>query len=281
MIVNVLKNETKGQRHFSGAAMIASAFGTDVSGRIFGESRVVDTPSSTLYSTYTLLLHPRPGISHRNNCISFVGRDVDTSDLELPAQLALPPRRAEARTRLGLPTPSPTSVRLSVPGAPVYPSRGFPTLPDLTSDGFASIREIYLLRESGKNKFSYMRFLENRFSSGTDFNLASVGTVGRYELQKKFTSDRKRMIVQRCLLKEEKDKPEEDDSDEDAEVGKDAVDGESSEGSFEPDSEDEDKYWPIAVPNYTTFPLYFSVRASTTAFPARDRVVSNGSMKKG
>jgi len=105
---------------------------------------------------------------------------------------------------------------------------------------------IEMLRQSGKNKFCYMRFLENRFSS-CDAQCLSTGTIGRYaieELGKKFTSDRKRMIVHRTrqLMDEvEDEQAEKDDDDEDSDVAENEdSDDESSEGEFQPDSGDED-----------------------------------------
>jgi Chromo (CHRromatin Organisation MOdifier) domain len=107
---------------------------------------------------------------------------------------------------------------------------------------------ILLLRDSGKNQFAFMRFLENRFGVCSN-DLTSVGNMGRYtveELQRKFTTDRQRMLVQRkhhLLLEDVKDeKPPEDDDDES--VRSNHTDDESeedgSEGEFEPDSEDEE-----------------------------------------
>jgi hypothetical protein len=98
---------------------------------------------------------------------------------------------------------------------------------------------INLLRESGKNKYAYMRFLEARFSA-CDCNLSSSGAVGGYayeELHKKFMSDRQRVLVERkirqvddrALSREPKSKVDDDDE---SEAG--------SEGSFEPDSEDDE-----------------------------------------
>lgn len=117
-------------------------------------------------------------------------------------------------------------------------------------DGVSTIGKSFkqvigMLRESGKNKFAYMRFLENRYSS-CDGSLSSAGTIGRYsleELQKKFTSDRQRMVVHRRQKLVETDKIDEgvesqspvkkEDSDEDSEDG--------SAGEFQPDSDDEDE----------------------------------------
>jgi hypothetical protein len=106
---------------------------------------------------------------------------------------------------------------------------------------------ILLLRDSGKNQFACMRFLENRFGVCSN-DLTSVGNMGRYtvnELQRKFSTDRQRMLVQRKhhLLEEVKDeKPPEDDDDESVRSihTDDESDEDASEGEFEPDSEDEE-----------------------------------------
>jgi hypothetical protein len=104
---------------------------------------------------------------------------------------------------------------------------------------------INLLRVSGKNKFAYMRFVEARYSA-CDCNLASSGAVGAYayeELQKKFMTDRQRVIVQRKLRDvddRQLDTPiKNDDDDDESEAG--------SEGSFEPDSEDEELVGTVGV----------------------------------
>lgn len=110
---------------------------------------------------------------------------------------------------------------------------------------------INMLRESGKNKYAYMRFLETRFAV-CEGALASSGAKGRYaheELQKKFITDRQRMVVLRKtrVVEEEPDLPE---NEVDASKKKDNSDDESeagSEGSFEPDSEDEELVGTIAV----------------------------------
>ena len=107
-----------------------------------------------------------------------------------------------------------------------------------------SFKEVIgMLRESGKNKFAYMRFLENKYAV-CENDLASVGTKGKYaieELQKKFTMDRQRLLVQRTLEVEVEEQPVEvteektdrqKDSDDESEDG--------SEGEFEPDSDDEE-----------------------------------------
>ena len=116
-------------------------------------------------------------------------------------------------------------------------------------DGVSTIGKTFkevigMLRESGRNQFAYMRFLEARFS-GCEGELSSVGVKGRYaieELQKKFTSDRQRILLHRKLklhLSGEKDAAK-------GATGDGSDDGESkeseegSEGEFEPESDDED-----------------------------------------
>lgn len=113
-------------------------------------------------------------------------------------------------------------------------------------DGISTINKsfkevISLLRESGKNKFALMRFLESNYTS-CDANLASLGNMGRYcteELREKFSSDRKLLLVNRSqeVSEEEDEKVEEADQ----EAGEDDsdVDSEASEGSFQPDSDEE------------------------------------------
>jgi hypothetical protein len=103
---------------------------------------------------------------------------------------------------------------------------------------------IAMLRESGENKFAYMRFLESRFKA-CDKELLSLGTKGKYtieELQKKFSRDRQRMVVQRAHqlieAEEEEEVVKEDDEDADEEDDDDSDDG--SEAEFQPDSEDEE-----------------------------------------
>ena len=104
---------------------------------------------------------------------------------------------------------------------------------------------IELLKSSGKNKFAFMRFVENRFSN-CDGELASVGVKGRYaleELQRKFSTDRERFLVQRKLqlAEAQEEVPEEEESDGSAEEhdsDEDSVEG--SEGEFQPDSEDDE-----------------------------------------
>lgn len=104
---------------------------------------------------------------------------------------------------------------------------------------------ILLLRKSGKNKFAFMRFLENRYTVCSS-DLTSVGMTGRYaveELHRKFSTDRKRLIVQRRQQVLEDDKKLEEESDGSVgpvESSSDEESDEGSEGSFEPDSDDEE-----------------------------------------
>ena len=105
---------------------------------------------------------------------------------------------------------------------------------------------ILMLRESGKNKFAFMRFLENRYSV-CESDLASVGSKGRYAievLQKKFTSDRQRMVVHRAQHLLEEDQPADEEEEKDDSTAQKDSDEESeddgSEGEFQPDSEDEE-----------------------------------------
>lgn len=102
---------------------------------------------------------------------------------------------------------------------------------------------INILRESGNNKFAFMRFLENRFSI-CDSSLASVGSVGKYaieELQKKFKADRQRMVVHRTQELIEEEEPLDQSEDEEDAPEKDSDDeSEGSEGEFQPDSDIDD-----------------------------------------
>ncbi|KAG7355569.1 SNF2/helicase domain containing protein [Nitzschia inconspicua] len=99
---------------------------------------------------------------------------------------------------------------------------------------------IAMLRDSGKNSFAVMRFLEHRYATVLN-DTCSTGNKGRYtveELKKKFTSDRRQLIVHRIdLLSEDKDATKTEDDDSTA-VGSGEEDN-SSEGSFQPDSDDE------------------------------------------
>jgi len=121
-------------------------------------------------------------------------------------------------------------------------------------DGVSTVNKsfkdvILLLRDSGKNKFAFMRFLENRFSVCSN-DLTSVGNMGRYtveELHRKFTTDRQRMLVQRKqnLIIEDEVKVEKAPKDEDDESVRshnteEESEEDGSEGEFEPDSEDDE-----------------------------------------
>ena len=116
-------------------------------------------------------------------------------------------------------------------------------------DGQSTIKRSFqdvigMLKESGKNKYAFMRFLETRFSV-CDSDLASVGATGRYafeELQKKFSTDRERLLVQRKqqLMNDEEDPVEAaEESDGSAEANSEDESDEDSEGEFEPDSDAE------------------------------------------
>lgn len=119
-------------------------------------------------------------------------------------------------------------------------------------DGHSTVNKsfkevINLLRDSGKNKYAFMRFLENKYAV-CNSDLTSVGATGIYtvdEMMKKFAGDRQRLLAQRKQQSVVEDvqpsKVDEEESDGSA-GGSDNSDDESdegSEGSFEPDSEDE------------------------------------------
>ena len=121
-------------------------------------------------------------------------------------------------------------------------------------DGMSAINKsfkevIAILKESGKNSFAYMRFLEQKYNS-SDGNLTSTGTKGLFaveDLTNKFKTDRRRLIAK---AKQDLDTNDDDleagggsddesakpqsESDSDSEAG-----SKGSEGAFEPDSEDE------------------------------------------
>lgn len=119
---------------------------------------------------------------------------------------------------------------------------------DGTSTIDKSFKEVILmLRESGKNKYAFMRFLENRFAV-CNSALTSVGRMGRYaveELSAKFSTERKRALVQRkqALVDDEEEQEEEvDESDGSvrSQQSSDDSEDEGSEGEFQPDSDDEE-----------------------------------------
>ena len=104
---------------------------------------------------------------------------------------------------------------------------------------------IALLRESAKNRYAYMRFLESRFSV-CESDLSSAGIRGRYmieDLRGRFTTEREKIMLQRL---EEGDcdqnddladaKPTKEKKGDDSEEESD----EGSEGEFEPESDDEE-----------------------------------------
>lgn len=117
-------------------------------------------------------------------------------------------------------------------------------------DGVSTVNKsfkeiIALLRESGKNKYAIMRFLEAKFAT-VENDLVSVGCRGKYtieELKKKFSADRKRVIVQRETLLKDDAEREGDKQDDDPSVAPQGSDDEDagSEGEFQPDSDDEDE----------------------------------------
>jgi hypothetical protein len=103
---------------------------------------------------------------------------------------------------------------------------------------------IAMLRESGKNKYAYMRFLESRFTV-VESDLTSVGVRGRCaieDLRERFSRERQKVMLQRIqegeavpvdgpegkLEVKKGDKNSDDESDE------------GSEGEFEPESDDEE-----------------------------------------
>lgn len=104
---------------------------------------------------------------------------------------------------------------------------------------------IAMLRESGKNRYAYMRFLENRFSV-CESDLASVGIRGRYtieELRDKFSIERQKAVIQR--IEQGGNENTNDSVEASAEIQQkraesDEESDEGSEGEFEPESDDED-----------------------------------------
>ncbi len=116
-------------------------------------------------------------------------------------------------------------------------------------DGISTVNKsfkevINLLRESGKNQFSFMRFLESRYAA-INSDLTSAGSMGRYayeELQKKFSMDRKRVLVQRSDMNiEESLETEEKAEESDASAKPDDSDDESDgSAEFHPDSDEEE-----------------------------------------
>jgi hypothetical protein len=113
-------------------------------------------------------------------------------------------------------------------------------------DGVSTVNKMFkevisMLRDSGKNSFAVMRFLEHRYASALG-DTCSTGSQGRYaveELKKKFISDRRQLIVHRVeLLSEEKEDQKKNDDYSAASANPDEEDN-SSEGSFQLDSDEE------------------------------------------
>jgi hypothetical protein len=113
-------------------------------------------------------------------------------------------------------------------------------------DGVSTVNKLFkevisMLRNSGKNSFAVMRFLEHRYASALG-DTCSTGNQGRYaveELRKKFISDRRQLVVHRVelLLEEGEDHKSNDDY---SEVSANPDEDEnSSEGSFQLDSDDD------------------------------------------
>jgi hypothetical protein len=100
---------------------------------------------------------------------------------------------------------------------------------------------IALLKASGMCSFAYMRFLDYRFASASP--TCSTGNQGRYaieEVKKKFSTDRKRLLVKRSMdALEDGKKGEGADEDDSVAMPNSDEEDNSSEGSFEPDSDDE------------------------------------------
>lgn len=103
---------------------------------------------------------------------------------------------------------------------------------------------INMLKESGKRQFAYMRFLENQYGV-CEPDLVSVGPKGRYTLdalRSKFAADRRRVVTQRIADVIDDEEPEVP-SDDDVSSKEGEEDGDSeagSEGSFEPDSDEDE-----------------------------------------
>merc|ERR1740130_992229 len=97
-----------------------------------------------------------------------------------------------------------------------------------------------MLRESGKNTFAIMRFLENRLT-GVEGDYTSYGNRGRYsivELKKKLSNDRKRLLVHRDMNIFEDDTKE---GKETTKEGSGSDEEADSEGEFQLDSDDDEE----------------------------------------
>jgi hypothetical protein len=154
-------------------------------------------------------------------------------------------------------------------------------------DGVSTVNKTFkqvigLLRESGKNQYAIMRFLESRYAA-VNSDLTSVGSMGRYayeELQKKFSMDRKRLLVQRAeQVLEETPLEEEKAEESDASAGPgDSDDDSDGSAEFQPDSDDEaltskevkDLGNPEQVASDSPVKLPASSEKSSTAAPNAD-----------
>ena len=144
---------------------------------------------------------------------------------------------------------------------------------------------ISLLRVSGKNNYAFMRFLESRYAFCEE-KLSSVGTYGRYaidELQRKFTNDRQKVMLERLVQGDDNNLdhlqdlgPEEvDEDDSDAEVDSDV----GSEGEFQPDSDDEELI--VTGTAKEVDPMDNNESESEGKSETRDMVVTPDENKKG
>jgi hypothetical protein len=113
-------------------------------------------------------------------------------------------------------------------------------------DGVSTVNKMFkevisMLRDSGKNSFAVMRFLEHRYSSALG-DTCSTGNQGRYaveELKKKFISDRRQLIVHRTELLSEETEDQQNNDDYSAASAHPDEEDNSSEGSFQLDSDDD------------------------------------------
>lgn len=110
-------------------------------------------------------------------------------------------------------------------------------------DGVSTVKKSFkqvigMLREAGKKKFAILRFLESRYATIAN-DLTSYGNRGQYafsELKKKFSTDRKRLLVQRTIDALDESKDEEEEAEKEA---KGSEEEEDSEGEFQPESDEE------------------------------------------
>ena len=123
----------------------------------------------------------------------------------------------------------------------------------LAVDGVSTVNKtfkdiILMLRESGKNKYTYMRFLSKKYSV-CNSDLTSMGSGGMFtfeEVYNRLRSERRSLILKRLqdsnLTGEEEKVDEESDASAvpDEKSDADDSDEEASVGEYEPDSDDED-----------------------------------------